>query len=270
MPNPFPNTTYPTNYDEDDFLKSGAAEVNEGGAAGTAEIQSAFNDATGGDFTFDFDGQVTADVPFDVGNDAAVAAAVVLTIDAIPVDNDVVTINGRVYKFETTLADDDDIAIGGSEAQAKLNLVAAMDLSGTEGVDYQVPTANADVAMAAFAGDDADVTALIAGLAGNAITSTASLSGTGDFAAATLLLGLDSVESALEALSNVVDVAVTGLGTAGSPWLITFVDPEGDVAQLVADDTGLTGQTLGTVIANVTSGSDPLTVSDVAAGQGPL
>ncbi len=269
MPNPFPNTTFPTAYAEADFLKTGAAEVNEGGAAGTAEIQSAFNDATGGDFTFDFAGQVTAAIPFDVGNDAAVAAAVVLSITAIPVDNDVVTINGRVYKFETTLAADDDIAIGGSEAQAKLNLVAAMDLSGTEGVDYQVPTANADVSMAAFAGDDADVDALIAGLAGNAITSTASLAG-GDFAAATLLLGLDSIESALEALSTATVVTFTGLGTSASPWLITFVDPEGDVALLIADDSGLTGETLGTVIANVTAGSDPLTVSDVAAGQGPL
>lgn len=269
MPNPFPNTTFPTPYDEADFLKSGEAEVNEGGQAGTSEIQSVFNDATGGDFTLDFDGQVTADIPFDVADDAAVAAAVVLSITAIPVDNDVVTINGRTYKFETTLGAVDDIAIGGSEAQAKLNLIAAMDLSGVQDTDYDVVEANADIDAAAFVGDDADFTAKVAGLAGNAITSTATLDG-GDFAAATLLLGLDSIESALEALSNVVDVAQSGLGTAGSPWLITFVDPEGDVAQLVADDTGLTGETLGTVIANVTSGSDPLTVSDVATGQGPL
>lgn len=170
MPNPFPNTTFPTAYAEADFLKTGAAEVNEGGAAGTAEIQSAFNDATGGDFTFDFAGQVTAAIPFDVGNDAAVAAAVVLSITAIPVDNDVVTINGRVYKFETTLAADDDIAIGGSEAQAKLNIVAALNDTGTPGTDYGTgTTVNADVSAAAFVVDDMVITALVAGSAGNAI-----------------------------------------------------------------------------------------------------
>lgn len=270
MPNPFPNADYPTAYPEADMLKTSAAPVNEGGV-GVDEIQSVFNDATGGTFTLDFDAQETPAIPFDVGNDAAVAAAVVLTISVIPVDGNTVVINGRTYTFETTIASPDDVAIGGSEAQAKLNIVAVMDLSGVEGTDYGTgTTANTDVSMAAFVGDDADVDALIAGLAGNSITSTAVLAG-GDFATATLLGGLDSIESALQALSNITDVTVTGLGTAASPWLITFVDPgDEDVVLLVADDTGLTGQTLGTVITNVVAGSEPLIVSDVASGQGPL
>ncbi len=269
MPNPFPNAVYPTAYAEADFLKSGDATVNEGGV-GVDEIQSVFNDATGGTFTLTFDAQETSAIPYDVGNDAAVKAAVVLTISAIPVDNDTVTINGRVYKFETTLGATDDVAIGGSEAQAKLNIISVMDLSGVQDTDYDATVANADIDAAAFAGDVATFTAKVAGLAGNAITSTASLAG-GDFAAGTLLGGLESLLTALELLSTIVDVTVTGLGTSASPWLITFVDPgDEDVAALVADDTSLTGQTLGTVIANVTAGREPVTISDVAAGQGPL
>lgn len=271
MPNPFPNADYPTAYDEDDFLKSGAAPVNAGGV-GTDEIQSVFNDATGGDFTLTFEDQETDDIPYDVADDAAVAAAVVLTISDIPVEDNTVTIGGRVYTFkDATTTEADEVHIGVSETEAKANLVAAMDLSGVAGTDYgSETTANTDVAMAAFDGDTADVTALLAGLDGNDIASIATLAG-GDFAAATLLLGLDSVESALQALSNVEDVTVTGLGTEASPWLITFVDPgDEDVVLLVADDTGLTGETDGTSIANVVAGSEPLVISDVASGLGPL
>lgn len=75
----------------------------------------------------------------------------------------------------------------------------------------------------------------------------------------------------LELLANVTTVEVTGTGdSAGDPWLITFVAPAGDVALLVADDTLLTGETIGTTIAVVTEGDGALTVSDVSAGQGPL
>ena len=37
MPNPFPNSDYPTAYDEDDFVKSGDAPVNVAGTGLTIE-----------------------------------------------------------------------------------------------------------------------------------------------------------------------------------------------------------------------------------------
>jgi hypothetical protein len=52
------------------------------------------------------------------------------------------------------------------------------------------------------------------------------------------------VESALEILPNITDVSVTGAGTGGDPWVVTFVDPgKQNVAEMTADDTNLTGGT---------------------------
>jgi hypothetical protein len=53
-----------------------------------------------------------------------------------------------------------------------------------------------------------------------------------------------AMETAIEALSNVTAATVTG--SAGA-WVIQFDDGAGPLALLVADDTLLTGQTLGTV-----------------------
>ena len=53
-----------------------------------------------------------------------------------------------------------------------------------------------------------------------------------------------TVETELESLSNINDVAVSGSGTSGDPWVVTFVDPgKQDVAEMTADDTNLTGGT---------------------------
>lgn len=79
-----------------------------------------------------------------------------------------------------------------------------------------------------------------------------------------------AMKSALELNANITTVEVTGAGTEGDPWLITFVDPAGDVGAITGDDTSLTGQTGGTIIAVVTTGDGSLTVEDVAAGSGPL
>ena len=60
------------------------------------------------------------------------------------------------------------------------------------------------------------------------------------------------VEAALEALSNITNVTVTGSGTSSDPWVVTFVDPgDQDVKQLTADDSNLSGTT---TITTVTEG----------------
>lgn len=51
-----------------------------------------------------------------------------------------------------------------------------------------------------------------------------------------------AVKAALELLSTIGTVGVTGIGTVGDPWLITFTDPGGeDVAIITTDDTGMDG-----------------------------
>jgi hypothetical protein len=51
-----------------------------------------------------------------------------------------------------------------------------------------------------------------------------------------------TVETALEGLSNITDVTVTGTGTGEDPYVVTFVDPgPGDVAEMSGDASSLTG-----------------------------
>lgn len=61
-----------------------------------------------------------------------------------------------------------------------------------------------------------------------------------------------AVKSALEAISTVTTVTVTGAGSTGDPWIITYDDPAGPLT--VADDGGLL------------TPSDTLTLTETTAG----
>ena len=56
-----------------------------------------------------------------------------------------------------------------------------------------------------------------------------------------------TVETAIEALSNVTAATVTGTGAAATPWVIFFNTATGQNI-MTADDTNLTGQSVGTVV----------------------
>ena len=79
-----------------------------------------------------------------------------------------------------------------------------------------------------------------------------------------------AIKAALELNANITTIEVVGTGVLATPWVITFVDPAGDVGAFTADDASLTGDTLGTVITVMTTGDASVTVEDVAAGSGPL
>ncbi len=105
------------------------------------------------------------------GAQAAVAAVGALTIGEPVIDGDTLTVGVTVYRFKDTPAQAYDVEIGADpEVNAKLNIVAAINASGTEGVEYFAGTLiHPDVTATAFAGDDAVLTAKVAGLAGNSI-----------------------------------------------------------------------------------------------------
>lgn len=67
--------------------------------------------------------------------------------------------------------------------------------------------------------------------------------------------GTVDMELALQALTNITDVRITGLGTAASPWAVEWVNPSGDVAQLTGSAAGLTpgGSTI-TITTETTGG----------------
>jgi hypothetical protein len=71
-----------------------------------------------------------------------------------------------------------------------------------------------------------------------------------------------AVESALELLSNINGVSVTGAGTVGDPWLIVFDDPAGNVDQITTDDAGMNGtSTIATDVAGTSTALDSLSVT---------
>lgn len=109
-------------------------------------------------------------VPPAVLNIAAVASQGTLTIAEPVSDGDEFTIDTTVYTLKTTPAAAYDIAIGADEPATKVNIVAAINASGTPGTEYFAGTLiHPTVSAAAFVGDDCVLTAKVAGEAGDLI-----------------------------------------------------------------------------------------------------
>ena len=119
----------------------------------------------------------------------AVSAQGTLTVDAIATDTNTMTVDAKVYTFQTTLTDvDGNIFKGADKAGTQGNLVGAINLTGTAGTDYATSmTLHPTVAIAAFSGDAAVLTAESTGTAGNSIATTETFTSGGSvFDAATL------------------------------------------------------------------------------------
>lgn len=115
----------------------------------------------------------------------AVAATGALSFNGNALDGETVTIGATVYRYVTVLALANDVLIGGTASITINNHIAAVNDSGTEGVNYGTGTsAHPDVSAASSPGQ-MDVTALVAGTAGNSIATT-STSLTATWGAATL------------------------------------------------------------------------------------
>ncbi len=174
---------------------------------------------------------------------------------------DVMTIDSQVYRFLTITEQAYDIDVGADEAASKVNIVAALNASGTPGVEYyagtdQHPTVGASV----FSGDICTLTARTAGLAGDAIVTTEVIDAAGNVFNDTTLgattAGSNGIVTELELLASITDVGVTGAGSGGSPWLVTFNDPgNADLALMTADDALLTGGGSDSTITEDTAGA---------------
>ncbi len=136
-------------------------------------------------------------------NVAAQAAQGTLTMDVIPADTNTVTIDTKVYTFQTVLlVGDGNVAIGANVGESQVNLVAAINLTGVEGVNYGAGmTKHPTVTIGDFAADDAILTAITPGVASDAIATTETFTPVTDIFDGTTLgttrAGLDS--SGLEA-----------------------------------------------------------------------
>jgi len=129
---------------------------------------------------------------------AGVAASGTLTIAEPVTTTDQFTIGTQQYTLLTTPVAAYDIAIGADEAATKVNIVAAINASGTAGVEYFAGTlAHPDVTAATFVADICTLTAKVNGTAGNAIataeTGNELTHASNIFGAATLENGVDQV-----------------------------------------------------------------------------
>lgn len=184
------------------------------------------------------------------------ASANTLTVDTQPTSGDTMTLGGKEYTFVPDGTDnaDGEITIGTDLATAQAAIVAAVN--GTD--DHN--TANTSVSLGAFAANASIVTALVGGVAGDAIDTTETFTaGTNVFSGATLGSGADcTAANAITALA----AAVTASDTQG----VGAADGAGDTVDFTADTKGVIGNSIAleTDMANATF--DTATLEDGVDG----
>jgi hypothetical protein len=144
-----------------------------------------------------------------------------LTLGVQPSNAETFTIGGKVYTFQTTLTNaDGNIKIGATLAETQANVNAAINLTGTPGVQYALATrVNTQVEIGTFGlitANMAIIKAKIAGTAGNSIATTETMaSGSNVFDAVTLgtyVAGADYSfpDYSFRALSIILGAATSG------------------------------------------------------------
>jgi len=180
-----------------------------------------------------------------------------LTMDTQPLAGNTVTIGTKVYTFVPVGTDnaDGEVSVGVDLAAAKVNLVAA--INGTDGIS----TAHPLVSAAEFVADACAITALIGGVAGDAIATTETFTAaTNIFADVVLAAGADC--TAANAILALV-AAITASDTQG----VGAADGAGDTVVLTSDLGGVAANeiTLKTDMANATF-TGGLTETEMAGG----
>ena len=175
---------------------------------------------------------------------SATASSGELTMDTQPTAGDTVTIGTKTYIFVPVGTDtaDGEVTIGGDLAGAQAALFAA--INGTDNLN----TANSKVKAEPFALNKMAITALVAGVAGDAIATTETFTAaTNVFDAATLGSGADC--TAANAITALV-AEFTAHDTQG----VSVADGAGDTLVITADVAGASGNNIviGETLANAT------------------
>lgn len=183
-----------------------AAAVNLSGWKFRVRVFGAF--ALGASAIPKFDGTVTAD-----GTTAGfIAAAQTLTNDGVNVSNgDTVTVDAKVYTFQTALTNvDGNVFIGGSNTASMTNLFNAINLGAGSGTAYAAATTLHPTVLATNpTGTTVVVTAKVPGSVQNAIVTTETSTHLA-FGAATLAGGVGAVDK----LSGLARKMVTALNAS--------------------------------------------------------
>ena len=280
-----------------------AVGITNQGVSDTNEVQTLSHDAVSGDLVFTFDG-----ASFTLAHDADAAAlkGALEGLTGLPsVSGGSVTVgvtgdgsSGTPFEitFTTPAATDvpelvfDGVAatttiLTDTSSQAAVNEVQTLSNDGVSGTfklsfnDGTTTETTGDIAFNAI--DSAVETALetlsnitdvtVTGTGQAVVNEVQKISHDGTAGTFTLFFddgtttettaaiafdaGDSAVETALEALSNITDVSVTGTGTTADPWVVEFVDPgDQNVSQITLDTNNLL-QTNGTA-GNVSIATD--------------
>lgn len=182
-----------------------------------------------------------ANTPVDISA-VSTKATINLTLAVQPTSGDTFTIGEKVFTFVPVGTDtaDGEVSIGADLAEAKVNLIAAVN--GTDGISDPHPLVRAGE----FIANVTAITALIGGVAGDAIATTSVFANVGNlFSGVALNGGVDCLAAA--AVTALV-LAITTLDTQG----VGGVDGEGDTIDLTADVKGAFGNdiVIGETMAN--------------------
>lgn len=202
---------------------------------------------TGGDFTLDFDGQVTAAIDFDA-TAATVETELVALSNIDPGEVDVTGPAGGpwVVTFQNGLGSQNVVALiidgtnlTGGAGEAVTTVTEGMALA-------DVPELPIDPDLVSIYAGNAltnEVQTLTVNATGGTFTITFDGQTTGNIAEAATGA---TIQTAMEALSNIVAGDVTVAGAAGGPWTFTFGGYYAgkNVPLMTGDDTLLTGITL--------------------------
>ena len=193
----------------------------------------------------------------DITVPASVAATATLTNATNFLDTETVTIDGKVYTFQTSLTNvDGNVQIGASVALSHENLRRAINLDGVAGTNYAAATTLHPTVSATDTATTTIVTAKVSGSAANAIAVSETAS-TGSWSGATLAGGAgDAVILAAGELPGNTTAAVgvvTTLGTVVAFHSGTFGN---HILDTVTGPTAISPKNLLTVVEGSTR--DPI------------
>jgi len=129
------------------------------------------------------------------------SGVVTSTVNGVPIENDTIVIGSVTYRFRDTLAQINDVKIGATGQATLNNLRAAINLTGTAGVEYFAgQVANPDVsapsaAQLNVADYDLTIQALVIGVAGNSIVLTENATNITVSGSGTLENGADAIQN---------------------------------------------------------------------------
>ena len=266
----FVRTFYPefVNYNatygaaDDSFLFGGFPAFEDNGTGGLAE-----KDWNGQALSMDTLKAIMIEVkPIQAFQGTAATGTLTFTASQ-PNDTNTVVVGSKTYTFKTSISVANDVLIGGSSTESRLNLLRAVSLTGTIGTHYGTGTTiNTDVLIPVISGTYGLVfTAARTGAAGNLITTTET-SPHLSWGATTLTGGEDVTQPAVErTLGGSVKITLGSalLPGAGSSLIYEVSTPS---LLTLAVPAGWSPDTNGSITVTFNStGPAPLTDKDVNA-----